>query len=101
MCLMRRLVAFSLISWHLAAFSAETVRFPRPEFEGDRRYDYAMQLLRLALSKSGTDYLIRVSDLAMNKSVKCWKSRRAGLSMSVQSPGPPNERLDSSLFESR
>lgn len=67
MCLMRRLVAFSLISWHLAAFSAETVRFPRPEFEGDRRYDYAMQLLRLALSKSGTDYLIRVSDLAMNQ----------------------------------
>ena len=46
---------------------AEVVRFPRPEFEGDRRFDYALQLLRLALSKAGPHYRVELADTPMNQ----------------------------------
>jgi ABC-type amino acid transport substrate-binding protein len=62
-----RLLACLLLLWHLAAAGAEVVRFPSPEFPGDRRYDYALQLLELALSKSGTTYTIRIAEVAMNQ----------------------------------
>jgi ABC-type amino acid transport substrate-binding protein len=51
----------------LATFAAEIVRFPVPEFDGDRRYDYAAQLLQLALSKSGVDYRIEPAAFPMNQ----------------------------------
>ena len=43
------------------------MRFPKPEFDGDRRYDYALQLLQLALSKTGTEYRIEAAEFAMNQ----------------------------------
>ena len=51
----------------VAALATQIVRFPVPEFEGDHRYDYATQLLQLALSKSGTDYRIQPAEFAMNQ----------------------------------
>jgi len=47
--------------------SAEVVRFPRPEFEGDRRFDYARDLLKLALSKVGPNYSVELADFPMNQ----------------------------------
>ncbi|MEP7299067.1 MAG: hypothetical protein ABI702_23015 [Burkholderiales bacterium] len=47
--------------------ATEIVRFPRPEFEGDKRFDYARQLLELALSKTGTDYRIQLAPVPMNQ----------------------------------
>ena len=47
--------------------AAEVVRFPRPEFEGDRRFDYATQLLKLALSKMGPQYRVELADVPMNQ----------------------------------
>jgi Bacterial extracellular solute-binding proteins, family 3 len=51
----------------LAAWAAEVVRFPVPEFEGDPRYDYATKLLQLALSRSGVDYRIEPAASPMNQ----------------------------------
>ena len=65
--MMSRLLACLLLAWHLAAAGAEVVRFPKPEFEGDRRYDYALQLLQLALSKAGTEYRIQTAEFPMNQ----------------------------------
>lgn len=62
-----RLVACLLFAGHLTASAAEIVRVPKPEFEGDRRYDYALQLLQLALSKSATDYRIQAAEIPMNQ----------------------------------
>jgi hypothetical protein len=45
----------------------EIVRVPKPEFEGDYRYDYALQLLQLALSKSGTEYRMQAAETPMNQ----------------------------------
>jgi len=68
MPMMSRLLVCLVLALHVAAASAaEIVRFPKPEFEGDRRYDYAMQLLQLALSKSGTDYRIQTAEFPMNQ----------------------------------
>jgi hypothetical protein len=61
------LLACSLLTAHLAVCATEIVRTPRPEFDGDRRYDYPLQLLQLALSKSSTKYEIRQADVAMNQ----------------------------------
>jgi len=49
------------------AVAARVVRFPVPEFDGDHRYDYAGQVLQLALSKSGQDYRIEPAAFAMNQ----------------------------------
>ena len=62
-----RLLACLLLMWHAAAPATEVVRFPKPEFEGDHRYDYALQLLQLALSKSGVDYRIQLAEFSMNQ----------------------------------
>lgn len=62
-----RLLVCLLLAWHGAVVGAETVRFPRPEFEGDRRFDYALQLLQLALSKTGTAYRVELAEIAMNQ----------------------------------
>jgi len=67
MPMVTRLLACLLLTWQVAASAVEIVRFPKPEFEGDRRYDYAMQLLQLALSKSSTDYRIQTAELPMNQ----------------------------------
>jgi len=67
MSLMSRLLVCLLLAWHVAATGAEIVRFPKPEFEGDRRYDYVTQLLQLALSKTGTDYRIQTAEFPMNQ----------------------------------
>ncbi|HSI59977.1 MAG TPA: hypothetical protein VLA16_20640 [Ideonella sp.] len=67
MPVLSRLLACLLLALHVAAAAVEIVRFPRPEFEGDRRYDYATQLLQLALSKSGTEYRIQVAAIPMNQ----------------------------------
>jgi len=47
--------------------AAEVVRFPRAEFEGDRRFEYATQLLKLALSKMGPEYRVELADVPMNQ----------------------------------
>jgi ABC-type amino acid transport substrate-binding protein len=62
-----RLVACMVFAVHVAASAAEIVRVPIPEFEGDHRYDYALQLLQLALSKSGTDYRLQPATIPMNQ----------------------------------
>ena len=67
MSMVSRLLACLLLVWHFTAMGVEVVRFPRPEFEGDRRYDYAMQLLQLALSKTATEYRIQPAEIAMNQ----------------------------------
>jgi ABC-type amino acid transport substrate-binding protein len=59
-----RLVFLLLIAQSAAA---EVVRFPGPEIEGDRRSEYALQLLKLALSKMGPDYQVEVVALPMNQ----------------------------------
>ena len=43
------------------------MRFPRPEFEGDQRSNYALELLKLALSKVGPDYRVEFPELPMNQ----------------------------------
>ena len=58
---------FKVLSWQLAAPGEEIVRFPKPEFEGDHRFDVAFQLLQFALSKTGTDYRIQLAEIAMNQ----------------------------------
>jgi ABC-type amino acid transport substrate-binding protein len=67
MTVVSRLLACLLIALHVTASGAEIVRFPKPEFEGDRRYDYAMQLLQLALSKVSTEYRIQTAEFPMNQ----------------------------------
>ena len=62
----RWLVCLVLLS-PVAALATQVIRFPIPEFEGDHRYDYATQLLQLALSKSGADYRIQPAAFAMNQ----------------------------------
>jgi ABC-type amino acid transport substrate-binding protein len=64
---MPRLLVCMLLAWHVTAVGAEVIRFPKPEFEGDRREDYAFQLLQLALSKTGAEYRFQTSDVAMNQ----------------------------------
>lgn len=62
----RLLVCLGLV-WQVAATGAEVVRFPKPEFEGDHRSDYARQLLQLGLSKTGRDYRIEPAAVAMSQ----------------------------------
>lgn len=62
-----RLFVCLMFAWHGAAAAVEAVRFPRPEFEGDRRFDYALQLLKLGLSKTGTDYRVELAPTSMNQ----------------------------------
>jgi hypothetical protein len=62
--LARLLLALLLVAQGAAA---EVVRFPRPEFEGDRRFDYALQLLKLALSKVGPQYRLELAEIPMNQ----------------------------------
>jgi hypothetical protein len=59
--------AVHLFAVPLAASAVEIVRVPKPEFEGDHRYDYALQLLQLALSKSGTEYRMQAAETPMNQ----------------------------------
>jgi hypothetical protein len=63
LCLLLCLVLES----HGAAAATEVVRFPKPEFAGDHRSDYARQLLQLALSKTGIDYRIEPAEFAMSQ----------------------------------
>lgn len=56
-----------VIAWQGAAGAVEVVRFPRPEFEGDRRFDYALRLLKLGLSKSGSEYRVELAATSMNQ----------------------------------
>jgi hypothetical protein len=67
MSIMFRLLPCLMLAWHLSAAGVDIVRFPRPEFDGDRRFDYPLQLLQLALSKSGTEYRIQTAEFPMNQ----------------------------------
>jgi len=67
MSLIARWVFCTLVALPMASFAVEVVRFPIPEFDGDHRYDYAGQVLQLALSKSGVEYRIEPAALAMNQ----------------------------------
>ena len=62
--LARLLLALLLVAQGAAA---EVVRFPRPESESDRRFDYAIDLLKLALSKVGPDYRVELAEFPMNQ----------------------------------
>ena len=46
MRMVSRLLACVLFAAHLAASAVDVVRVPKPEFEGDHRYDYALQTMR-------------------------------------------------------
>lgn len=63
----RLLLGFLLGLVLVTQAAADVVRFPRPEFEGDRRFDYALQLLKLALSKVGPEYRIELAEIPMNQ----------------------------------
>ena len=63
----RLLACLLLFAASLGACAVEIVRVPKPEFEGDRRYDYPLKLLQLALSKSGTEYRIEQAGSPMNQ----------------------------------
>ena len=65
--MMSRLLACLMLAWHLSAAGVDIVRFPRPEFDGDRRFDYPLQLLQLALSKVGAEYRIETAEFPMNQ----------------------------------
>jgi hypothetical protein len=65
--LVRLLLALVLAAQGSAALATEVVRFPRPEFEGDRRFDYALALLKLALSRMGPEYRVELADFPMNQ----------------------------------
>jgi len=65
--MMCRLLACLLLAWHVAAVGVEVVRVPAPEYKGDHRMDYAVQLLQLALSKTGTEYRLQVVQVLMNQ----------------------------------
>jgi ABC-type amino acid transport substrate-binding protein len=67
MSMVSRLLVCLLLVWHVAAAGVEIVRFPKPEFEGDRRYDYVTELLQLALSKTSTPYRLQTADFPMNQ----------------------------------
>jgi ABC-type amino acid transport substrate-binding protein len=60
-------LACLLLAWQVTAVGAEVVRFPRPESQSDRRTNYAVQLLQLGLSKSGTEYRIETAQVTMNQ----------------------------------
>jgi len=62
--LARLLLALLLVAQGAAA---QVVRVPRPESEGDRRYDYTEALLKLALSKAGPQYRIEHAATPMNQ----------------------------------
>jgi hypothetical protein len=65
MSLLARLLLVLLLVGQCAA--AEVVRFPRPEFEGDRRFVYGLDLLKLALSKVSPDYRVELAEFPMNQ----------------------------------
>lgn len=67
MSVILRLLPCLILAWHMTASGTETVRVPKPEFDGDHRYDYALQLLQLGLSKSGTDYRLESAAFPMNQ----------------------------------
>ena len=60
----RLLLALLLVA---NASAAEVVRFPRPESEGDRRSDYSLELLKLALSKVSPQYRVELAEVPMNQ----------------------------------
>jgi hypothetical protein len=94
-----RLLACMLLAWHVAAIGAEVVRFPKPEFEGDRREDYSLQLLQLALSKVGTDYRIQLSEVSMNQE-RAISEIEAGRTIDV-SPLPTSAEREARLLPIR
>jgi ABC-type amino acid transport substrate-binding protein len=65
--ILSRLLICLLLAWHVIATGTEVVRVPKPEFEGDHRFDYPMQLLQLAFSKIGSEYRIQVADVPMTQ----------------------------------
>ncbi|WP_175153800.1 substrate-binding periplasmic protein [Paraburkholderia ultramafica] len=64
---MSRMLVCLLLVWRVAASGTEVVRVPLPESPGDHRTDYALQLLQLALSKTGASYRIEFSGFPMNQ----------------------------------
>lgn len=67
MSIVSRLLLLVLLVWHMAAIGGEVIRFPKPEFEDDHRSDYALQLLQLGLSKSGSEYRIEAAEFPMSQ----------------------------------
>ncbi|WP_031364877.1 substrate-binding periplasmic protein [Caballeronia sordidicola] len=67
MRVMFRLLLCLLLVWHGDVAGAEVVRFPKPEFEGDHRSDYALRLLQLALSETGVNYRLQTAEFPMSQ----------------------------------
>jgi ABC-type amino acid transport substrate-binding protein len=67
MSITSRLIACILLAWQVAALGSEVIRMPKPEFKGDSRADYSLQLLQLALAKVSTKYEIQLAQVAMNQ----------------------------------
>ena len=88
---MRLLIAL-LLMWQAGAAATEIVRFPKPEFDGDHRYDYALQLLQLALSKSGTDYRIELAAFPMNQERQVVEIEGGGVDRVLGRGHPPAAR---------
>jgi ABC-type amino acid transport substrate-binding protein len=99
MSMVSRLLACLLLVWQVAATAAEVVRFPKPEFEGDHRYDYAGQVLQLVLSKTGVDYRIQAAEFAMNQERQV-QELEAGRSIDV-GPIPSSAEREARLLPIR
>lgn len=65
---MRRIAVFCLAWLTLSCvYADEVIRYPRAESEADRRNDYALQLLQLALTEAGSKARLQPSDQVMTQ----------------------------------
>ena len=102
MRIMLRLLICLLLAWHgvvVVAAATEIVRFPKPEFPGDHRSDYALQLLQLALSKTGTVYQIKEAEFPMSQERQV-RELEAGRTIDV-APIPSSVERESRLLAIR
>jgi len=58
---------FLMTIWQSASSAAEIVYYPRPESTLDKRSEYPIKLLELALQKSGRQYQLNPSPVAMQQ----------------------------------
>jgi len=65
--MIKNLLALLLVICALAALAESTIYYPRPESASDPRAAYPMQLLEMAISKSGAQYRLQPSKYAMQQ----------------------------------
>jgi hypothetical protein len=63
-----RLLAMLLCLLPLTSLAVETLRYPRPESDGDKRADYPVKMLALVLRKAGGQYRLQPTPVIMPQS---------------------------------